>query len=264
MEKSQSRMPTIDRLIITDIDNTLIGDADGLARFMEVLRSSGDHVGFGVATGRRLKLTQKALKEWKIPTPDILITSVGSEIYYGKRLVLDHSWEKHLNYQWKPEKVREILDDLPGLNLQAKIDQRKFKISYFIDPQKAPNKQQIMRHLREHHLKVKVIHSHEMFLDILPIRASKGLAIRYLMMKWGLTPERVLVAGDSGNDEEMLMGSTLGVVVGNFSPELRHLFGKPRIYFADRTYADGIVEGLEYYNFLHEIKIPETGNASET
>ena len=106
-------------------------------------------------------------------------------------------------------------------------------------------------------MKVKVIHSHEAYLDILPIRASKGLAIRYLIMKWGLTPERVLVAGDSGNDEEMLRGNTLGVVVGNYSPELRHLYGKPRIYFAEKSYADGIIEGIEYYNFLETIQIPE-------
>jgi sucrose-phosphate synthase len=77
-------------------------------------------------------------------------------------------------------------------------------------------------------------------------------------MKWGLTPEHVLVAGDSGNDEEMLRGNTLGVVVGNYSPELRHLYGKPRIYFADHSYAEGIIEGIEHYNFLDEIKIPET------
>lgn len=258
MKESKSRMPTIDRLIITDIDNTLVGDEDALSRFIELQNKMSSNVGFGVATGRRLKLTQDALKEWNIPSPDLLITSVGSEIYYGKNLVRDRSWNNHLNYQWNPDKVREVLNDLPGLSLQPKIDQRKYKVSYFVDMVKAPSKRDIMHHLRENKLKVKVIHSHEAYLDIMPIRASKGLAIRYLVMKWGLTPERVLVAGDSGNDEEMLRGSTLGVVVGNYSPELRHLFGKPRIYFADKSYADGIIEGINHYNFLNEIRIQES------
>jgi sucrose-phosphate synthase len=258
MKENKSRMPTIDRLIITDIDNTLVGDQDALDKFLKMQKTLDKNIGFGVATGRRLRLTMDALKEWHIPTPDLLITSVGSEIYYGKNLVNDRSWNNRLNYQWRPEKIREVLDALPGLELQPKIDQRKYKISYFVDMDKAPSKREIMRILREHRLKVKVIHSHEAYLDILPIRASKGLAIRYLIMKWGLTPEHVLVAGDSGNDEEMLRGNTLGVVVGNYSPELRHLYGKPRIYFADHSYAEGIIEGIEHYNFLDEIKIPET------
>jgi sucrose-phosphate synthase len=97
---------------------------------------------------------------------------------------------------------------------------------------------------------VKVIHSHNKYLDILPIRASKGLAVRYLAIKWGLPPERILVAGDSGNDEEMLSGDVLGVVVGNYSPELKRLYGKPRIYFAENEYAKGIIEGISHYNFL--------------
>ncbi len=257
MREEKSRMPTIDRMIITDIDNTLVGDKEALQRFLELQQSMDSNVGFGVATGRRLGLTRKALKEWQIPTPDLLIASVGSEIYYGKKLVLDLSWHHHLNYQWKPEKVHQVLDALPGLKLQNKIDQRQYKISYFVDMNKAPSKRKIMSLLRENNLKVKVIHSHEAYLDILPIRASKGLAIRYLVMKWGLTPERVLVAGDSGNDEEMLRGNTLGVVVGNFSPELKHLYGKPRIYFAGKSFADGIIEGIEYYNFLGNIHIPE-------
>jgi sucrose-phosphate synthase len=257
MKESKSRMPTIDRLIITDIDNTLIGDEEALGRFLTLLNGMDKNVGFGLATGRRLELTLEALKEWQIPTPDLLITSVGSEIYYGKNLVNDKSWENHLRYQWKPEKIREALTELPGLKLQPEVDQRKYKISYFINMAEAPTKREIMRHLREKRLKVKVIHSHEAFLDILPIRASKGLAIRYLVMKWGLTPDRVLIAGDSGNDEEMLRGNTLGVVVGNYSPELRHLYGKPRIYFADKSFADGIIEGIAYYNFLNALEQPE-------
>ncbi|MGB9440450.1 MAG: HAD family hydrolase [Desulfobacterales bacterium] len=34
-----------------------------------------------------------------------------------------------------------------------------------------------------------------------------------------------MVCGDSGNDEEMLRGEPLGVVVGNYSPELKKLKG---------------------------------------
>ena len=66
----------------------------------------------------------------------------------------------------------------------------------------------------------------------------------------------MLVAGDSGNDAGMLLGKTLGVVVGNHGSELDYLRNRPRIYFADASHAAGIMEGIHYYQFLNDIVIP--------
>ena len=87
-------------------------------------------------------------------------------------------------------------------------------------------------------------------MDFIPIRASKGLAIRYIAFRWGLPIENLIVAGDSGNDEEMLRGDTRGVVVGNYSKELEKLRGSERIYFAEKHYANGILEGIQHFGFL--------------
>ncbi|MDN5753604.1 MAG: HAD family hydrolase, partial [Nitrosospira sp.] len=78
--------------------------------------------------------------------------------------------------------------------------------------------------------------------------------------KWGLPLRAFLVAGDSGNDHEMLIGDTLGVVVANHSPELASLRGNEQIYFANARYADGIAEGMAHYAF--GIHTPETANDS--
>jgi sucrose-phosphate synthase len=255
--KTKSRLPMVDRLIISDIDHTLIGDAEGLKKFLNVLKKSHANVGFGIATGRRLESAVQIIKKSKVPMPDIFITSVGSEINYGKGLVEDRTWRHHLKYFWEPDKIRKVLSDIKGLKLQEESEQRQFKISYYLDTKRAPSHPKIVRYLRNHNLRVKVIYSHKQFLDILPIRASKGLAVRYLAIKWGLSPERILVAGDSGNDEEMLSGDVLGVVVGNYSSELERLRDKPRIYFAENSYANGIIEGIEHYQFFGDIKTSE-------
>jgi sucrose-phosphate synthase len=253
--KTKSRLPTIDRLIISDIDNTLIGDPTGLNELMILLQKSYKNVGFAIATGRRIESAIQILRKSKITMPDIFITAVGSEIHYGTTLVQDRTWRHHLNYFWQPEKVREAMSELPGLVLQKNSEQRRYKVSYNVVSKGAPKRRAIVRHLRQKKLRVKVIYSHNKYLDILPIRASKGLAVRYLGIKWGLPPERILVAGDSGNDEEMLSGDVLGVVVGNYSSELRRLYGKPRIYFAENEYAKGIIEGIAHYNFLAGLEV---------
>jgi sucrose-phosphate synthase len=255
--KTKSRLPMVDRLIISDIDHTLIGDAEGLNNFINALKKVHANVGFGIATGRRLESAIKILKKSKVQMPDIFITAVGSEINYGKSLIEDRTWQNHLNYFWEPDQVREALSEIAGLKLQEQSEQRRYKISYYLDSKDAPSRRQIVKHLRNKRIRVKVIYSHNKYLDILPIRASKGLAVRYLAIKWGLPPERILVAGDSGNDEEMLSGDVLGVVVGNYSPELKRLRGKPRIYFAENSYANGIIEGIEHYQFFGDIKVNE-------
>ena len=89
-------------------------------------------------------------------------------------------------------------------------------------------------------------------MDVLPARASKGRAVRYLSYRWNIPYDSILVAGDSGNDEDMLSGELLGVVVANHSEELERLRGRRKIYFADQPYAAGIIEGINYYNILKD------------
>lgn len=250
------RRPAPDRLLICDIDNTLLGDAAGLRKLKERLRAAGGRVGFAVATGRRLENALQVLEEWEMPVPDVLITAVGTEIHYGPDLEEDLDWRQRIDYRWKPEALRKALRGLPGLHPQPASEQRRHKLSYFVDPARAPSVEEIQAHLRRAGLHANVIYSHQAFLDLLPIRASKGGAIRYLAMRYGLPLERLLVAGDSGNDAEMLCGDTLGVVVGNHSPELAPLRGRPRIYFAKAPNALGILEGIEHYDFFGSIRIP--------
>lgn len=242
--------------LISDIDNTLLGDAQSLQKLKELLHEHRHDCGFGIATGRRLDSALQILEEWEMPVPDILITSVGSEIHHGEDLQEDTAWSRLIHYRWYPDALRKAMKKFPGLKMQKNIDQRRHKISYDVDPEQLPPLREIHAVLRQHSLYANLIYSHQAFLDLLPLRASKGFAIRYLARQWGLPLRRLLVAGDSGNDEEMLRGNTLGVVVGNHSPELGHLRERVDIHFADGHYAAGILQGIEHYHFLAQ-DLPE-------
>ena len=250
--QGKSPLPFSHHVMVTDIDNTLLGDKESLSDLIEWIRIHSKTVAFGIATGRSLDSALRTLKEWKVPIPDLLITSVGSEIHYGKSLQPDLSWSHHIRFKWRRFAIMETLRNTPGIKLQPDENQREFKLSYYIDQELSPPISHIERTLKSLNLHANLIHSHGEFLDILPVRASKGQAIRYLAYKWGLPLQNFLVAGDSGNDTEMLIGDTLGVVVGNYSPELHPLKGQSQVYFAHRHFAAGILEGLAYYGFVSE------------
>jgi len=249
LREGKSPLPLVDKALVSDIDNTLIGDRDGLERLLEWLHNNAGKVAFGIATGRTLESTTKVLREWNLPTPDVLITSVGTEINYGFDLRPDTGWEKHIRHLWRPDALTRALIEIPGLKPQLKENQRTFKISYNVTPELLPPLKEINEHLSSLNLHAKIIYSHQAYLDILPVRASKGQAIRYLAYKWGLPLNAFLVAGDSGNDAEMMLGDTLGVIVGNHSPELKSLRGHHQVYFAAANNAWGILDGIDHYRF---------------
>ncbi|MCG6963377.1 MAG: sucrose-phosphate phosphatase [Acidobacteria bacterium] len=249
----RDRMVLADRMIVCDIDNTLIGNEAALRRFLEVLEQRREETIFAVATGRVLKSARKVLRKWGVPAPDVMITAVGSEIHYGQvRLVEDVGWARHIAHRWERDRLRRLLEQLPDLELQPDRDQRQFKLSYFVDRDKAPIVRHVRRLLKQNRLSAQVIYSHDAYLDLLPHRASKGEAVRYLALRWGLHLESVLGAGDSGNDAEMFRIGAKGVVVGNHARELEALRGTPNIYFAQADHADGIVEGMRYFGFLDD------------
>ncbi|RJP76771.1 MAG: HAD-IIB family hydrolase [Desulfobacteraceae bacterium] len=244
------RLVNLDYFIITDIDNTLIGDDNKhLQELCAILKENRQTIGFGVATGRTVESAVSHLQKHGVVTPDVIISSVGAELYYGKNLQPSNGWETHITRKWEREKIKTLLDGLPFLKYQSEQTQRKYKISYDMAPKK-DRLTQIHDLLTKNKCRYNLIYSHDQFLDILPYRASKGKALRYLSYKWEIPLQNFLVCGDSGNDEEMLRGESLSVVVGNYSHELEPLRGGKNIYFAREKYAKGIIEALHYYQFI--------------
>ena len=243
------RLIKLDHFLITDIDNTLMGkDNSDLKQLISILKNNQSRIGFGVATGRTVTSALDILKKHGIPTPDVMICSVGSEIYYGPKQVYGQGWAAHIAHKWQRKKIVNLLNRFDFLKYQEDDTQRKFKISYYM----APNEEHLAKvHdcLLSNKCRYTLIYSHDQYLDILPYRASKGKAIRYLSYKWGVPMKNIIVSGDSGNDEEMLKGESMGVVVGNYSHELKALKGQRRIFFAKASCAGGIIEGMAHYQF---------------
>jgi sucrose-phosphate synthase len=210
------------------------------------------NVGFGIATGRTVDNALQVLKENNFLLPDIIISSVGTEIYYKSRddYIYSTGWDSHLHHAWRRARIVELLAEFDFLEYQEEEAQRKYKVSYYSSgPVEGISR--VREKLIKNKVKCNMITSLDKFIDIIPYRASKGRAVRYLSYWWNIPMDSILVAGDSGNDEDMLRGEMLGVAVANYSPELEKLKGKRKIYFANNKFAAGIIEGLSYYKFFN-------------
>ena len=245
-----------DRAIFSDLDQNLLTDPKSLANFINVVRENRKCATFGIATGRRLDKALRVMKHYGIPQPDVLITGLGTEIHYAPRLTADYAWTQHIDHLWNRKAVIRILDDLPGIKLQPRTEQSRYKISFYIDPNLAPGLKEINSLLHQHEQTVSVFLSFGQFLDIVPVRASKGFALRWFADQWDIPLEHILVAGGSGADEDMMRGNTMAVVVANrHHEELSALVDVERIYFAKQPYAAGILEAIEHYRFFRNCDV---------
>jgi sucrose-phosphate synthase len=241
-----------DRAIFTDIDQTLLGDNAALKDFCATIRQSRKRIAFGIVSGRRIDSVLAVLRKHGVPVPDVLISDLGTRIHYGTRLSEDLYWSDHIDHDWNGPRIRRVLRELPGLKLQDREKQGRFKISYFCDPEEAPMPEEITAALHQNELNANVIVSFGQFLDIVPARASKGQALRYVALRLDIPFENILVAGGSGADEDMIRGNAMAVVVANrHEEELSELVDQERVYFSGQAHAGGLLDAIEHYGFLN-------------
>lgn len=236
--------------VICDLDGTLIEGKDtrGLKEFKQWIESHHDEVIFGIASGRNLEITRQAFKNYDLPKPGILICSAGTEIYYTEHCIPDNGWEKHINYQWKREELEKELRMFPGIRLQEPAAQWPFKLSYYVDDSfNDDHLADLHKFLDDHKFAARVLLTENKFLDLLPIRASKGHAVRYLSYKWKMPLEKIITAGNSGNDRDMLTGKMKAIVVANYSPELEDLKRNKQIFFSHHPLSEGVLDGVLHY-----------------
>jgi sucrose-phosphate synthase len=134
----RNRLLLADCLLVSDIDNTLLGDEKSLNRLMRAIKEAPVKVAFGVATGRHLESAKRVLDEWGVKKPNLAICSVGSEIFSGPNLVPDQGWSKYLDHRWDPEGIHRAMEEVPGIELQSQENQARFKISYDVQSPEFP------------------------------------------------------------------------------------------------------------------------------
>jgi sucrose-6F-phosphate phosphohydrolase len=239
-------------LLITDLDNTLVGNERATLTLNQKLLAVRDNFYLIYATGRSYSLARQLMAQKQLLEPDYWVTGVGTEIYHqGQR---DSAWANKLSQQWNRTAIDTFAQSFPDLIPQSPLEQNPWKISFCLSqPQKLPILKDLETQLNQAGLTYQIIFSSGQDVDILPHNADKGLAITYLREQLQIPVKLTLVCGDSGNDISLFQQSTLGTIVSNAQPELIDWYAgykQPNLYLASSPYAWGILEGLIHFKLL--------------
>ena len=237
------------KMVCTDLDGTLIGDDNSMYQLLRMIEGRTLVLVFN--TGRHLRSVTGFVEEKEIRKPDACICMVGTEVYLlsKEEYLLDNGWSRIISEGWEREKIAHLLVDIKELVWQDEEWQTKFKISYYLRENQPQILDEITRRLEEVKLKVSVVYSGGEFLDLLPVKSSKAGAVKYIVERFGVREQNVVICGDSGNDLDIFNLGFKGIIVGNAHPELKQFNGR-NAYHAVGEYSAGIIEGLRYFDFI--------------
>jgi HAD superfamily hydrolase (TIGR01484 family) len=267
--------------LCSDLDRTLLpnGRPPESPKARRLLRQAAKLPDLTLAyvTGRNRSLIQKAIEAYDLPLPAFAVGDVGTAIYRPDRNWEPlKSWTDEIRVSWQEKLAPDLavlLSDINGLHLQEGEHQTAFKLSYYADMKTDPVflRWEIKSRLAGHGIQAAVVWSVDEqkgigLLDIVPKNATKHHAIRFLQERYGFQEDRIIFAGDSGNDLEALTGGLQAVLVKNALPEVQQEAvrtmrekGMPeRLYLAqggfmemNGNYSAGVLEGLAHF-------LPET------
>lgn len=251
-------------LLCCDLDGTLLGKPDATLLFKEAWQQlpAGQRPLLVYNTGRLLQDAQRTVQRSDLPAADYLICGVGTLIHDMRAQATMREFADIMSESWDRDRAEEVVRTLTQAVKQPGRFQNAFKSSWYLH--QAPDALiTALRHgLREAGIEALVVYSSSRDLDILPKYANKGNALEWLLGHLGIPAEKVIVAGDSGNDSAMfLIPGVRGIVVENAQPELvEATLGLP-CHRAQSICADGVIEGLVHFGVL--AAAPEPGECGE-
>jgi len=269
-------------LLCCDLDRTLLpnGPQEESPEARPILRrlAARPEVALAYVTGRHKALIRKAIREWELPDPSFAVGDVGTTIFENRagRWVRWAAWRREIATDWDGrtrEDLAALVTGIEEIRPQESEKQNDFKLSFYAD--EGTERDAVLAKVRERlapsGVRASLVWSvdetkHRALLDVLPERATKLHAIRFLVRRKGFDEGRTVFAGDSGNDLPALVSEIRAVLVANARDEVRREavalaaqggLGE-RLYLAkggflgmNGNYAAGALEGLAHF-------LPET------
>ncbi|PSC75747.1 fumarylacetoacetase [Micractinium conductrix] len=273
---AQAATPPV--MLVSDLDDTMIGDDASTAEFTRWWREEGVAAGGRLVfnTGRALDLFEALLVEKSsvMAEPDLLISSIGTRVYAkgpGGRWLEDEGYTALLGRGWALEAVREACYRAlatvgkEAMHFRPPSEMSEHKVTCgvrinVLEKVLASVSADLAGAAVEHRMVISGSGDWR-YMDLVPREAGKLQALEYARRTLGFEPEQTVAAGDSGNDIDMLEGQHRSIVVGNAHGELR-AWAEARhaalasgaasggeLLLVEGHRASGILEGLQRFGF---------------
>jgi len=239
------------KLFVSDLDGTLLGTTTQNITFStRWLNIPVDRRPVLIySTGRPLQNTLQAIEEYQLLPPDYIISDVGTQVYNVQKGSRLDGYSRYIHEDWDILTIEDTIHSLQ-LDIRKQPDswQSEYKSSWYLENAPPIWLWQIQKALDRTGVKTSVVYSSNRDLDVLPLGANKGGALRWMMHHLHVPPHQTLAAGDSGNDQAMfLIEGVHGIIVNNAQPELNKFLQHPNIYFTSASGTDGVLEGLTHF-----------------
>lgn len=264
-------------ILATDLDGTLIplpnhpANVDALQELASGLR--GKEVALAYVTGRHIDSVEEAIREFDLPEPDWIVADVGTEIWRvtesheGRRRTKLEAYGVHMEAilgSYSCEELRGELDSIAGLTPQSVKHQKRFKLSYYADYYSMSTivptvKSYVARAEAPYSVVDSCNHvTGEAYVDLLPRDVSKAYALRWWLEEEGFDVNRLVFAGDSGNDLAAFVAGYRSIVVANADRGVvkqavdahSEAGWKDRLYLSNAAGTSGLLEGCRWFGLL--------------
>jgi hydroxymethylpyrimidine pyrophosphatase-like HAD family hydrolase len=237
-------------LLAADIDGTLLGDEAGEALLHQFTIQQTGNFTLAYITGRYRKSVLELIEQGRLPHPRFICGDVGTEIFDldDPSNRIGHAYSAQVSPDWDLDEIYRLgLGE--GIRIQEfDMGQPHFQAGFYWDA-----RPETLRAFHDRLSQLNQIYiqaSYDTYIDVFPSKLGKGNAVRFLQEQLGLTSERVVVAGDSGNDRQMFETNFKGIVPTNALPELKSLARQHWHYHSPYPAARGVIDGLHHFGFI--------------
>ena len=240
-------------LLAADIDGTLLGDDLGIEWLKAFSLCYAHSFNLALVTGRSLPSILPLITQGRLPQPNFICYDVGTELLVcnDPENFLGEKYAAQVPPNWNLEQIytRGIGEGIWRQDFPE--GHPRFQAGFYWDGQAQTLSALLDRlNTREEYY---ILPSYQRYIDVIPEPLGKGKVIQFLQKELGLDPDRVIVAGDAGNDQQMFETSFKGVVPANALDELKSLASAPWHYHSPFPAARGVLDGLKHFGFVEEI-----------
>ncbi|MBN1982266.1 MAG: HAD-IIB family hydrolase [Chitinivibrionales bacterium] len=253
-------------LLACDIDGTLLDTVSettdqkisGVNRskclpeevFRQFVIQNRDRMTVAYCTGRSIQSVIRLIERERLAEPTYICSSVGTQLYQyrDEEVLACNDFQSTVYPAWNVHELDRLCEGQGIVPQQLRDGRTNYHAGFTWD-----GRQENLTALLERIASLywcQCIVSHGCYIDIIPLQLGKAAAVRFIVSREKIPGDRIVVAGDSGNDRSLFESNYFGIIPSNAYAELIECMKPERHYLSGKPSALGVLDGLLHFGFV--------------